>query len=637
MLALKADDGQFASTNTVNVTVEPPAPSNHLETVWPEPYSVGSPFWRPRIKNIIVHWIPHCAAKISDPRLPEGGIENFVQAANKLEGKSGARHTGAPFANAWVYNTVESTCLALMVEPQGDPEIANAQRALRKTLEDWIPTILGAQEPDGYLQTMYTINGNKRWSNKFDHEGYNAGYFIEAAIAHCLLTDGADRRLFDAARKLADCWCANIGPAPKRAWYEGHEELEQALVRLGRFVERLDGPGKGRKYIELARFLLDSRGHGEEYDQSHLPVTRQYEAVGHAVRAAYCYSGMADIAMETGDPEYRSAVMSLWNSIVNRKYYVTGGIGSGETSEGFGKDYSLPNRAYSESCADCGELFFQYKLQLTYGQGQYADLYEETLYNAILGSLDLEAENFTYTNPLDSGEKRYKWHGCPCCVGNIPRTLLMLPSWTCSKTADALFVNLYSGITAKADIGGTAVTLTQTTDYPWSGKVELGVSPAQPKRFTLKLRVPRRNVSLLYTASPACEGLTAISVNGSPVKPSIENGYAGLTRTWKAGDKVEVMFPMKVQRLRAAPQVAALRGRVALRYGALLYNIETVDQNLDLALGPGSPLRAEWNPDLLGGVMVIKGTFSNGQPLTAIPNYARLNRGGRSIVWIKEN
>ena len=251
VLALTADDGQFIATNTVHVTVDPPAPRNHLQIVWPTRYSVSSPFWKPRIKNLIVHWIPHCISKISDPTLPEGGIENFAQAANKLAGRTDAKHIGAPFANAWVYNTVESICLALMVDRQGDPEILDAQGAMRKTLEDWIPKILGAQEPDGYLHTMYTINGLKRWSNRADHEGYNAGYFIEAAIAHYLMTDGADRRLLNAARKLADCWCANIGPVPKITWYEGHEEFEQALVRLGRFIDQLDGPGKGRKYMNL--------------------------------------------------------------------------------------------------------------------------------------------------------------------------------------------------------------------------------------------------------------------------------------------------------------------------------------------------------------------------------------------------
>ncbi len=635
VLSLQADDGRSTASDSLTVNVEPPAPNTHLQFVWPAPSSISSPFWRPRAKNLIVNWIPHCITKISDPKLPEGGIQNFVEAANKLAGRP-AKHTGAPFANAWVYNTIESICLALMVDAQSDREILQAQSDMRRTLEDWIPKILSAQEADGYLHTMYTINGHKRWSNKADHEGYNAGYLIEAAIAHSLMTEGKDARLLNAARRLADCWVANIGPAPKHTWYEGHEEMEQALARLALFVDRLEGPGKGQKYLALSKFLLDSRKDGDEYDQSHLPVTRQYEAVGHAVRAAYCYSGMADIAMETGDVDYQSAVKSLWNSIVNRKYYITGGIGSGETSEGFGNDYSLPNRAYCESCADCGELFFQHKLQLTYGDAQYADLYEETLYNAIAGSVDLEGQNFTYTNPLDSNQKRYKWHGCPCCVGNIPRTLLMLPSWTYPIGKNALYVNLYSGVDARLEVDGTPVQMTQTTDYPWNGKVNIAVTPVRAKRFTIKLRVPRRNTSQLYAASPGCDGIASLSINGVPVKAAPQKGYVSVTRTWKPGDKIEAVFPVQVQRVHPDSHIAALKGRVALRYGPLIYNIESVDQDVESVLKNDSPLKPEWNADRLGGVMAIKGAYADGQPMLAIPNYARLNRGGRSIVWIRE-
>jgi DUF1680 family protein len=464
---------------------------------------------------------------------------------------------------------------------------------------------------------------------------------MEAAIAHYLMTEGADTRMLDAAKRLADCWCANIGPPPKKHWYEGHEEVEQALVRFARFLRSIESRNSAQdprpgKYIELAKFLLDCRRNGEEYDQSHLPVTQQYEAVGHAVRAAYCYSAMADIAMETGDVDYYSAAKSLWNSIVNRKYYVTGGIGSGETSEGFGKDYSLPNRAYCESCADCGQLFFAHKLQLAYGEARYADLYEETLYNAILGSLDLEAQNFTYTNPLDSGAKRYPWHACPCCVGNIPRTLLMLPTWMYSMSSDAIYVNLYAGSSVKVSMAGESVEIVQTTDYPWSGKVALTINPPSPKSFTLRLRVPTRGVSPLYTPSPVCQSLLSIGLNGSAVKARIENDYASLSRKWSPGDKVELEFPMEIQRLKPSTQINSLAGRVALRYGPLIYNAESVDQNLDSVLKPESALSAEWNPNLLGGVMVIKGVYTNGEPLMAIPNYARLNRGGRSIVWLKD-
>ncbi len=637
VLKLAADDGQSSASGWVHVTVTAKPSAPPLRPVWTTPYQVSSPFWRPRLKNLIVNWIPHCVQKCQDPAAQEGGIENFVQAAKKLAGQPGARHTGAVFANTWVYNTLESMCIAQMFDSQGDAEIVAAQAALRKTIDDWVPKMLAAQEPDGYLHTQYTIEGHRRWSDKHAHEDYQAGYFIETAIAHHLMTGGQDRQMLDAAKRLADCWVKNIGPAPKRTWYPGHQEMEMALVKLGRYIEQTDGPGMGKTYVELAKFLLDSRQGGDEYDQSHTPVTRQYEAVGHAVRAVYSYGGMADVAMETGDTDYQSAVQSLWNNIVNKKYYLTGGVGSGETSEGFGKDYSLPNNAYCESCANCGVLFFQEKLQMTYRDARYADLAEETLFNAILGDLDLEARNYTYTNPLDSSGHRYKWHVCPCCVGNIPRTLLSLPTWTYTKGQDELYVNLFVGSTVTVDnLAGTSVQLVQTTAYPWSGQVVLAVNPAASKKFALKIRVPNRQTSLLYTNTPAVQGILSLAVNGESVKPKIERGYAVLDRTWKAGDKVEWEVPLQVQRVKADQRIVADRGRVALRYGPLIYNWESVDQDLNSVLSPTAPLATEWKPNLLGGVVVIKGEFAGGKPLLAIPNYARLNRGGRSTVWLKD-
>ncbi|MEI7903302.1 MAG: beta-L-arabinofuranosidase domain-containing protein, partial [bacterium] len=366
VLTYTVDDGNKSASDTLNVRVEAPPPAVHLDPVYTKTYKVNSPLWNSRVKKLITHWIPHCYTKISDPDIPEGGIENFTQAGLKNAGKPFARHRGPVFANAWVHNTFEAMCVAMMVDPQGDPEIISARNTLRTKIADWLPKLLSAQEADGYLQTCYTLGNLKRWTNKADHEGYLAGYFMEAAMAHYLMTDRKDPRMYEAAKRLADCWYNNIGPAPKQAWYEGHQELEQALVRLGRFVEDVEGSGKGSRYIELAKFLMDSRKGGDEYDQSHLPVIQQYEAVGHAVRAVYCYAGMADIAMETGDVDYQSAVLSIWDNIVNKKYYVTGGVGSGETSEGFGKNYSLPNNAYCESCSGSGELFFQHKMNMTY-------------------------------------------------------------------------------------------------------------------------------------------------------------------------------------------------------------------------------------------------------------------------------
>ena len=402
--------GELSSASTLNVAVHAPPPADRLDVVYTKRYKIDSPLWSARAKALIVNWIPHCIDYISRTNLAEGqgGIDNFIEAAKALRGEPHGRHKGYVFANAWVHQTVESICNALMVDPQGDAEIIKAQQHLKETLEVWIPKILAAQEPDGYLQTAYTLADRNRWSkrwsprNRGDHEGYVAGYFIESAIDHYTLTEGKDKRLYKAAKKLGDCWVANLGPG-KKDWYDGHQEMEQALVRFGRFVNDMEGGGRGDSYIRMAKFLLDCRRDGSEYDQSHVPVQQQYEAVGHAVRATYTYSGMADVAAETHDVDYQSAVMSLWDNMVNKKYYVTGGIGSGETSEGFGPNYSLRNSAYCESCSSCGLIFFQYKMNLAYHDAKYADLYEETMYNALLGSMDLEAKNFYYDNPLAGG------------------------------------------------------------------------------------------------------------------------------------------------------------------------------------------------------------------------------------------
>lgn len=667
-LKFSAADGDLTSSSTLSVKVEPAPPVQQLQAVYTKNYTITNALWKDRAKALIVGWIPHCIEQCSRLDLPEGGINNFIQAANKLQGKPFTPHVGYPFSNAWVHNTVESICVALMVDPQGDQEIIAAQNAMRAKLEEWIPIILAAQEPDGYLQTRFTLGTAREtrpaqhWEprTRAEHEGYVAGYFVEAAIAHHLATGGKDLRLYNAAKKLADCWYDNLGPAPKKPWYDGHQEMEQALVRLGRFVNDVEGTGKGQKYIELAKFLLDSRAGGSEYDQSHLPIVQQYEAVGHAVRASYTYSGMADVAVETHDPDYHSAVNSLWDNIVNKKYYITGGIGSGETSEGFGPNYSLRNNSYCESCSNCGQLFFQWKMLLAYHNAKYADLYEDTLYNAVLGDIDLPGKNFYYTNALDGGAGRYAWHNCPCCVGNIPRVLLMLPTWMYAKSDDSIYVNLYLGSKVNVEgVAGTNVEMVQTTEYPYSDKVSITVNPAAPKKFAVRIRVPQRDVSTLYSSSPSADGITSISLNGSAIQRQIENGYIVLDRDWKAGDKIDFTLPMKVQRVKAIDKIAANKGRVALRYGPLVYNIESQDQNVEGILSPTAELMHEFRPDFLNGVMVIKGTFADGSPLLAIPNYVRNNRvaataypggGGRgrgargaaagppprSMVWIKD-
>jgi DUF1680 family protein len=521
-----------------------------------------------------------------------------------------------------------------MYDAQGDPAVIATQNTFRTNLNRWIPIILGAQESDGYLHTYTTLRGWLRWSDNSLHEGYVGGYFIEAGLAHYLMTGRSDPTLYGAAKRLADCWCNNIGPG-KKTWWDGHENMEQALVHLARFMNEYEGAGTGQKYIDLAKFLMDSRGNGGTYDQSQAPVIQQYEAVGHAVRAVYLYSGMEDVAMETGNVDYQSAALSLWDNLVNKKYYVTGGVGSGETSEGFGANYSLPNNGYCETCAGCGTLFFFHKLNLAWQDAKYADLMENVLYNEILGSLDDAASAIFYPNPLTGGT-RQTWTGVPCCYGNAPRTLFELPTWIYARSADAIYVNLFIGSTVTVPgVSGTTVQLVQTTDYPWTNRISLVVNPATATNFTLNLRVPDRTWSRLYTPTPAISGFTSIQLNGAPVSPVMTNGYAAITRTWTVGDRVDLVLPMAVQRIKAGSQVAADVGLVSLQYGPLIYNIESADQSAGLFLNPGTPLSVQYT-NILGGFLKITGTWTNGAALTAIPNYARLNRGGSSAVWFRD-
>jgi uncharacterized protein len=675
VLQVVADNGTSKAASTLAVKVEIPPPAVQLAPVVTRRHTVTDPFWAARTKALITSWIPHCIAEIERTDIPpgrgDGGIDNFVEAARALRGEPHAAHKGYVFSNAWVHQTVESICLALMIDPQGDREIEAAQAKMRATLEDWIPKILAAQHADGYLQTAFTLRDmspqggvpaadrgpwKERWSPaaRGNHEGYVAGYFIESAINHYGLTEGRDRRLYDAAKRLADCWADHIGPPPKQEWFDGHQEMEQALVRFGRFVNEVEGgsagrmpappsagqspaprkPGPGDRYIALAKFLLDCRRGGSEYDQSHVRVQEQYEAVGHAVRAVYTYSGMADVAVETHDVDYQSAVKSLWDNVVHKKYYLTGGVGSGETSEGFGPDYSLRNNSYCEACSSCGEIFFQWKLHLAYHDARFADLYEQTLYNALYGSLDLAGTAFYYTNPLDANAQRAPWHNCPCCVGNIARTMLMLPTWTYSKGADGVYVNLFVG--GRVDLGevaGTRLEIVQATRYPWDGRVTLTVNPSMPTPFAVRIRSPRRDVSSLYRAVPGGDAIAGVTVNGAVVKAAAVNGYLEIARTWRKGDTIELALPMPVQRVYGSDRIVSgsvegspTKGRVAVRVGPLVYNIEQVDQDIAGVLEPSATLATEWRPNLLGGVNVVTGVFAGGAKMTAIPNFARYNR-----------
>jgi hypothetical protein len=594
-------------------------------------------FWKQQAKLLTEQWLPHCIRQME-----KGGHgQEYLNLQALARVQQGAqpdwKYTGLPWSDAYVYNTVEAVCLALAVKPDDDAALARAQAQLRAKLEEWIPTILAAQAPDGYIHSFHVLNRHPRYSNIGWHEFYVMGYFLEMGVAHYRMTSGKDRRLYEAAVRCGDHLCATFGPAPKRTWRNGHPGMEYALCRLGRLVNEVEGTGKGDKYIQLARHFLDTQHEGSgarEYDQSDKPAAELSEARGHAVRATYFYTAMADIALHQRDAVYREASDRIWANAIHKKHYLTGGVGAAHDGEAFAGDYQLPNEGYCESCAGCGLSFWSDRLHRWHADGHYRDVQERALYNNILGAIELSGTNFYYQNPLNETKARYPWHVCPCCVGNVPRALLAIKDLLYSVNPERTELYLSHYVDSEAtlpNIGGVSLRIRQTTRYPWDGDVAVTLHPARAVAFTLKLRIPDRTESELYSAAPDLGGRFAVRVNGQPQSPSIERGYIALRGEWKDGDRIELSLPMQVQRVKADPRVLANSGRVALQYGPLVYNVESVDlptgKNLDtLALAADASLRTEWDGTLLGGVLAIRGAFDDGTPFRAIPNYARMNR-----------
>lgn len=596
-------------------------------------------FWLEQIKLQTEKWLPHCVRQME-----QGGegeeLLNLIDTGQVLRGGPAGKFRGRPWADAYIYNTVEAICLALAVDPQGDQALTQAQALLRGKVEEWIPLILAAQEKDGYIHSFHVLNAKPRYSNIGDHEFYVAGYFLEMGIAHFRMTGGQDRRLFAAALRCADHLDATFGPAPKRTWKNGHPGLEHALCRLGALVNEVEGQGRGDRYISLARHFLDHQHKlsPRVYDQSDKPVTELAEAQGHAVRGTYFYSAMAGIAGLQGDAAYRSAVDRLWASAIHRKHYLTGGVGASEKGEAFGADFELPNTGYCEACAGCGLSFWAEQMHRLHSAAHYCDVQERVLYNNVLGAVERSGRNFFYQNPLVSAKSRYSWHNCPCCVGNIPRTLIAIKDlmYSVNRGRDTLYVDHYVDSEGTiAGVGGATLRIRQQTKYPWEGDVTLTLQPGAEARFTLALRIPDRTESDLYTVEPDRAAAFSLKVNGQPHSAPVQKGYAVLTRTWRAADRVELLLPMAVQRVRCDERVAANRGRVAIQRGPVVYSFEDVDHAqpvLHAVLKPDVALRPVWRADLLGGVMAIEGGG-----FTAVPNYARLNRGGASQVWMIED
>ena len=640
--------------------------SEPLEPVYFQTIKIDG-FWKDQFKRLTERWIPHCIKQM------EAGGEgqellNLVNAAKALKGEPHGEYIGRISLNdAAVYNTIESICLALAVDADGDVDLAKAQGFLRAKLDEWIPIVLAAQWEDGYIDSYHILNKLPRYQNPLSSsQFYVQGYFIEMGVAHYRITGGADRRLYDAARLCADHLCTTFGPPPKRVWIHSHPGMAYALCRLGRLVNEVESPGDGDKYIQLAKFLLDTRHTVEEYrseyGQSHLPVVEMTEAVGHAVCLTYLCTGVADLAMLTHDEGYRSAVERMWANTVHRKYYLTGGVGTlpSRQGEAFSVDFDLPNESYCACCAGCGMTFWADRMTRMHHDAHHVDVQERTLYNNTLGAIGLSGENYFYQNPLAGfyrndaqgflEKTRYSWHECPCCVGNLPRALLGIKDlmYALDAGTNTLYVRHFVASEGTiAEIAGTSLRISQETDYPWSGDVKIVLKPDKPVEFTLKIRIPDRTESDLYTATPELGEKFTVAVNGTAQTLSVKNGFVSLRRRWHTGDVVSLALPMDVQRVHCDARVKANGGRVALIRGPITYNIESVDHDCDineLILPTDMPLNAVWRPELLGGVMAIEGRGATGSDdgrkptkVFAVPNYVRLNRGGRSQVWITED
>jgi DUF1680 family protein len=568
-----------------------------------------------------------------------GRIDNFRRAAGKI---GGAFH-GRYYNDSDVYKWIEAVSYALAEGP--DPE-------LEVPLSNVIREIAEAQESDGYLNTHFTgEKRSQRWTNLRDwHELYCAGHLMQAAVAHRRCTGREE--LLTVAVRFADLICDTFGPEGRPGTC-GHQEIETALVEL----YRLTGT---RRYLDQARRFIEARGGspavigGSPYHQDHRPFRELSEVTGHAVRMMYYCCGAADLVLETGDPEYAAALERLWRNMTERRMYVTGGIGSRYDGEAFGDDYELPNeRAYAESCAAIGSVMWNWRMLQLSGEARYADLIETTLYNAVLPGLSLDGKLYYYENPLadDGRHRRQPWFDCACCPPNLARLLASLPAYFYSTGDDGVWVHQYASGTADLSFGEEQMLKArQETRYPWDGRVDLTVDPTEPMEFTLRLRIPGWATS------------AEITVNGKGWTGPAEPGtYAEIRRTWRAGDEVVLHLPMKAQWLRSHPRVANNCGRVALLRGPLVYCVEHADLGSDprdLIVLPERGLTEEWNPELLSGVVSLRGDGLAVQragealysrhdevppahfgptPFRAVPYYAWGNReAGPMAVWLTE-
>jgi DUF1680 family protein len=611
-------------------------------------------FWAPRLETNRTMTIPFALQQNEDT----GRNDNFAIAGGLLEGE----YKGERYNDTDVYKVLEGAAYSLALHP--DPE-------LEAYLDDLIGRIASAQEDDGYLFTPRTSKpdprpigiGDERWSNlAVSHELYNAGHLYEAAVAHHLGT--GKKNFLDIALKNADLVCDVFGP-DKRRGAPGHQVIEMGLVKLYRVTGR-------KKYLEQAKYFLDQRGRdlklkiypeGHRFAiyndpvqiQAHLPVIEQEEAVGHAVRAMYMYAGMADVAALTGDSTYMQAIDRLWDNVVGRKMYLTGGVGARHHGESFGANYELPNRtAYNETCASIGEAMWNLRLFLLHGDARYLDILERVLYNGVLVGVSLSGDTFFYPCPLESDGKwrfnkgsaiRQPWFGTACCPGNIARFLPSVPGYIYAHKDDQIYVSLFVGSRMEIEIAGQALHLQQETRYPWDGRVQIAVDPSQPVEMTMHIRIPgwargQPVPSDLYRYLETDPDVDAqdphLAINGQSLALELQKGFAVIRRTWNPGDKVQLELPMPVRRVLSHERVESNLNRVALERGPLVYCIEAVDNGgrvLDLSLADTSTFKTEYRQDLLQGVVIMES-----DNLLAIPYYAWAHRGSQEMaVWLHRN
>ncbi len=605
-------------------------------------------FWSRRIETNRTVTIPFGFEKCEN----EGRIRNFARAGGLLEGEYEGK---MPFDDTDVYKIIEGASYSLAVYHDSE---------LEQYIDGLIEKIAAAQEDDGYLCTWKTLNPDTtpawwvepgpRWHNLgASHELYNSGHMYEAAVAHYLATD--KKNFLNVALKNADLITKTFGPG-KKLEVPGHQIIETGLIKLYLVT-------KNKEYLDMAKFFLDQRGNAEghelygSYSQDHKPVKQQDEAVGHAVRAVYMYSGMADIAGIMNDSSYLKAVDKIWENVVSKKLYITGGIGARHDRESFGDNYELPNlTSYNETCAAIGNIYWNHRMFLLHGEAKYIDVLERTLYNGMISGVSLKGNSFFYPNCLESDGKyefnmgsltRKPWFDCSCCPTNVIRFIPSVPNYIYAHRGDSLYVNLFVTSEANVEMRNVRLNIYQETEYPWDGKVKIIINPEKDEIFTVNIRIPGWALKKLvpgdlYRYLKTNNEKITLKVNDEVLDFNMNRGFTSITRRWSKGDIIELYLPMPVRRVLAHDRVKSNRNKVALIRGPIVYCAEWADNGisvLDMVIPDNAEIKAEYREDLLDGVVVVKGNVSDKKgrkaELVAIPYYAWSHRGpGEMAVWL---